>query len=69
MTEFVYTDRLGRVLRPGDPVRILSKNRGTQEGRVLGAYPQDPQGFAGCITVDLGMGIHEYVATSRLEKL
>jgi hypothetical protein len=65
------TDRNGRPLQPGDRVRILAAGtpRRLEEGAIIGPFPKDPQGFAGCITVDLGNEVHEYVPTSRLEKL
>lgn len=68
----IYTDRNGRPLKPGDRVAIdypddLARERSV--GVIYGAFPTDAQGVAGCVTVHLGMGVHEYVAPKFLTLL
>jgi hypothetical protein len=69
--EVPIVDMYGRVLTKGDRVSIEGpmSPMPPQVGTVVGAFPEDPQGFAGAVTIDLGSGVHEYVPAKWLRFL
>lgn len=64
---YAILDADGTAIARGDRVQILGGSEA--QGRVLAAYLGDPQGFEGCLTIDLGNGVHEYVPPRRLRRV
>lgn len=66
-----YLDMNGVEIKAGDEVRIYMREENvlkqTGAGIVSGAFPDDPQGFGGTITVETGVGCHRYISPKLLE--